>query len=273
VERVKPFLEGVYSNNPGDKTDNRNYFLGTGESSVGTQSGAAVSVTPPRTDYNFPLYKYSRDAEWSGGNTHFADRDEADNLPSGTSWAEGKAESNGQIPLFTAKHNPPTMDYLVSTKDLHGKAMDLAAHAAEETRLNYGERPWASSSLSKHSKPMVNSAIKAGLIKGISGEAEGEIDESSSDNGYNWAQGHAGVQDAADRIRGRVDSEGNPQSSQVLKVDPTLVSAHKGTIKAEIAHNRSADKLGIPRTASPREVGIVKGTQFNKDNPQLDFGF
>lgn len=277
-KRTRPFLEAAYQRTPQDPTDDTNYFYGTGGNALGTQSGAAISVSPPETSYAFPTYGgHSRDAYYAGGNDAYGDRDNSEGAPEGTTWADRNAEPNGQIPLFTANHKPPVMNYMVSTKDSNSKAMDLAAHAAEETRIRYGERPWASSSLSAYSKPVVNHGIKAGIIKGIFGRAEGELDLSDSDNGYDWAQGHSGVQDATARLNAHIDDDGDPISANrgIKRIDPKTMAAHKGTIKAELAHKQAADRLGIPRTSSPSVISDrteSRVAEFKKNSPQLDFG-
>ena len=267
----KSFLDAAYQSN-NDSDEPAKYFLGTGENSIGTQSGAAITVEPPKTNYSFPIYSgHSRDAYYDGGNDAYGDRDKDRGVPEGTTWADVNAdESTGQIPMFNVDHTPPVMSYMVSTKDANHEAMGLAAHAAEETRIRYGERPWASPSLSKYSKAMVNSAIKSKVIKGIHGKAEGELDLSGFDNGYNWMSGATGVQEAADTVSRYVGANGEPVNDNVKKIN---TKGHFDTLKAELAHNRATKELGLPTETPPSALGVTRGRQFPKEDPQLDFGF
>jgi hypothetical protein len=180
VPRNDEFLTGAFKEeSPEEKATS--YVYGTGENSLGTQSGAQVVIRHPRTFYEDPI-RYRGDYK-SDGNGKFL-RDEQGNVVK-ENWIEhNKVEPGEQIPLYNVKHKPPVVHYLASTKDARVKAAGLAAHAIEDIRRRFGERPVASDSTSRYSTPLVNNAIEAGIIKGVEGKEPGE--KAEGDNGYDF---------------------------------------------------------------------------------------
>jgi hypothetical protein len=180
VPRNDEFLTGSFKEeNPRNETTS--YVYGTGENSLGTQSGAQVVIRHPATHYEDPTKYY---ANYKRDENEKYLKDEQGNAVK-ENWIEhNKVEPGEQIPLYNVKHRPPIFDYLVSTKDARSKASGLAAHAVEETRRRFGERPVASSSTSRYSTPLVNKAIEDGIIKGVEGMEPGE--KAEGDNGYDF---------------------------------------------------------------------------------------
>jgi hypothetical protein len=179
VPRNDEFLTGSFKEeDPGEKYTR--YVYGAGENSLGTQSGAQVIIKHPKTSYEDPT-KYSARLKTENGKLY---RNEAGNTVR-NNWIEHNDVKPGeQIPLFNAEHTPPVINYLISTKDSRHQAAGLTAHAVEDTRRRFGERPLASDNTSKYSTPVVNRAIEDGIIKGIEGRKPGE--KSQGDNGYNF---------------------------------------------------------------------------------------
>ena len=180
MPRNEEFLTGSFKQES-PKGKSTRYVYGAGENSLGTQSGAQVVIKHPRTYYEDPTnyngaYKTNENGNYLRNETGGAVKN---------SWIEHTGVKPGeQIPLFTAEHTPPVLDYLISTKDSTPQAAGLAAHAVEETRRRFGERPLASSSTSRYSTPLVNKAIDRGIIKGVDGLLPGE--KAEGDNGYDF---------------------------------------------------------------------------------------
>jgi hypothetical protein len=261
VARKDEFLTEAYEKRDHGSTE---YFTGAGGNAVGTQSGGQVSVSNP-SDY----YQHNND---------YDDEDKYNNEQPGTTWMHATTNKAGdQIPLFGVRHKPPVINYMMSTKDATNETMTLAAHAAEEARLRFGERPWASESLSEHSAPLANEGIKSGIIKGIIGRNAGElydIDDEGT-NGINWVDSHRNVQDAAAAVQRALDSDGtvNPYyADSVQKLDPKIMKMHKGTLVKEALHNKRAKALGKdPNSITPDEINYLKGQQWLNDQPELPF--
>lgn len=178
------FITGSYKYNSSDGTK---YFTGTGENAIGTQSGAYLSIEAPETYYSVPhpdAESYGRRAVrgLAAGKTddsHLYGEpsrpwDDVDDYNAGI-WGRRNADEKGNVPLFGIQHQPPILDLMVSTKDVTPQATALAAHALEETRRRYGERPLASDNTSEYSTKFVNEAIKKGLIKGVKGQEPGTL--------------------------------------------------------------------------------------------------
>jgi hypothetical protein len=260
--RKDEFLTEAYQKRDHGSTE---YFTGAGGNAVGTQSGGQVSVQNPST--------YYQDSD------DYDNEDEYNNDPKGTSWMHNTTNKAGdQIPLFGIRHTPPVISYMMSTKDATPETMTLAAHAAEEARIRFGERPRASDSLSKHSAPLVNEAIKSGIIKGIMHRRAGELYDVDSEgtNGIDWANAHNNIQDAAKSVRKALDADGtiNPYyADEVSKLDPKVMQMHKGNIVSEILHNKRAKALGKdPSSVTPDEINYLKGKQWlNNDQAELPF--
>ena len=180
MPRNDEFLTGSFKEeNPRNETTS--YVYGTGENSLGTQSGAQVVIRHPATYYEDPTKYYANYKRDENGKYL---KDEQDNAVK-ENWIEhNKVKPGEQIPLYNVTHKPPVVHYLVSTKDARHKAAGLAAHAVEDTRRRFGERPVASDSTSRYSTPLVNTAIEDGIIKGVEGKKPGE--KAEGDNGYDF---------------------------------------------------------------------------------------
>lgn len=262
MSRKDEFLTEAYQNKDRGSTE---YFIGAGGNAVGTQSGGQVTVQNPST-----YYENSDD---------YDDEDFNNNDPKGTSWMHNTTNKAGdQIPLFGIRHKPPILNYMMSTKDATNETMTLAAHAAEEARLRFGERPWASESLSKHSAPLANEGIKSGVIKGIIGRKAGELYDVDNEgtNGISWRGAHDNVQDAANTVKNALNYDGtiNPRhADEVSIIDPKVMQMHKGNIIKEVLHNKRAKALGKdPNSVTPDEINYLKGRQWlNNDQAELPF--
>ena len=180
MPRNDEFLTGAFKEeSPEEKATS--YVYGTGENSLGTQSGAQVVIRHPRTFYEDPI-RYRGDFKFDENGKPVID--EQGNVVK-ENWIEhNKVEPGEQIPLYKVNHKPPVVHFLVSTKDARSKASGLAAHAVEDTRRRFGERPVASDSTSRYSTPLVNTAIERGIIKGVEGKEPGE--KAEGDNGYDF---------------------------------------------------------------------------------------
>lgn len=203
------FITGSYKFQ-GSDNDSTNYFTGTGENVIGTQSGAYAKVIHPKTSFYVP----GESGVWGStnerieglrsGESHKDLENRLDESPKNhwsdisesraKEWADDESDSKGNIPLFGVQHNPPVLDILYSTKDSQNEATKLTAHAVEDARRRFGERPLASNNTSPYATEFVNTAIRHGLIKGVEGEPEGEL--ASIGNNVGWA-------DAAERIHGK----------------------------------------------------------------------
>jgi len=182
ARNAQDFINGTFGSNYGDTTK---YLHGTGENALGTQSGATVKIEHPHTEYttHADYDDYNSADEPEAGSARFerhVNRHEGDQFDD----SGRQFKDTGQLPLFTTRHIPPVLSYMTATKDATPQAMQTAAHAAEETRRRFGERPWASSNTSEHSTPMVNAGIKSGIIKGVIGQAAGEKATASNDMGW-----------------------------------------------------------------------------------------
>jgi hypothetical protein len=180
VPRNDEFLTGAFKQeSPNEKATS--YVYGTGENSLGTQSGAQVVIRHPRTFYEDPI-RYRKDFKFDENGKVVTDEQ---NNPVKENWIEhNKVKPGEQIPLYNVNHKPPVLHFLVSTKDARSKASGLAAHAVEDTRRRFGERPVSSDSTSTYSTPLVNKAIEDGIIKGVEGMKPGE--KAEGDNGYGF---------------------------------------------------------------------------------------
>jgi hypothetical protein len=229
------FLNGTFKYNEDGQT---HYVHGTGENALGTQSGSIVRVSNPHTSYEDPTnfrgnYLYGDDGQYQ--------RDEEGNILR-QSWEDRNQVKPGeQIPLYRVRHTPPVLDYMVSTKDAAPKGAALAAHAIEETRRRFGERPLASNSTSKFSTPMVNTAIKHGIIKGVNGREPGELTQ--SDNTYDWMNSISALnsmKDNASIINEALDSPTGTDrwnDRSYSKIPDDMLQFDKNSIAKEALHN------------------------------------
>lgn len=257
------FFQGAFAtSNP--RRSKSKYLLGTGENEVGTQSGANLTITAPDDDYVSPnSYTWANSEEDpEAGQRRFEhhvldDSERRDFDDSGRQFRE-----TGQLPLFTVKHTPPVLDYMTSTKDATHGAMALAAHAAEETRRRFGERPVASHNTSEHSTPMVNSAIKAGIIRGVEGQPAGESAKVSNNMG--WLHGLKDMNEARSEYASLFNSIPEDDFNTTAdyydgmrRTDPKLINADFGTIKEEMRQRHAGNGIkGNPSQFQPTLPGM-----------------
>jgi len=229
------FVNGTFKYDDGDQT---NYVHGAGENALGTQSGSILRVSHPSTSYEDPTsfrgnYARDEDGEYV--------LDENGNNVRETWEDRNRVKPGEQIPLYKVRHTPPVLDYMVSTKDVAPAGASLAAHAIEDIRRRFGERPLASSSTSKYSTPMVNTAIKHGIIKGVEGRDPGEL--TRSDNSYDWMNSISALnnlQANAPIINEALDSDtGNDRwnNNNYSKIPQDMLQFDKNSIAKEALHN------------------------------------
>lgn len=231
---TEDFINGAYKTDDGDSTT---YILGTGENALGTQSGAKVRISHPRTAWSdYSDFRGQRIVNDEG--TDYV-RDEEGNAVRSTWDSENNVKAGETIPMFKAEHQPPVLDFMVATKDVAKTGgMDLAAHAVEETRRRFGERPLASHSTSSHSTPLTNAAIRQGIIRGVEGQNEGEL--ATQSNYMNWGSSAQDMEEtrrhSAERIN-NPSADYDPYSSRYkppfTPVDPNAMRADKVNIIGE----------------------------------------
>ena len=259
MARKEDFFSGTFDNNSGKSDRSTSFITGTGESTVGTQSGSSIKIDAPVDDYrtykDYEGYHPDRYAD------DVARRDLNRYDDSGRQF-----KKTGQLPLFTVNHTPPVLDFMVATKDSTHPAMAAAAHASEETRRRYGERPWASDNTSEHSTPMVNAGIKQGIIKGVIGKNAGELAETG--NNMNWGSSvrymnNEREEHASDfnQIPENDFKTGAGYRDEYRRKDPKLVKADFDTIKEEIKEKQKSNpKLAAKAKPSQFEqTGLFKG--------------
>jgi len=250
------FFKGTFANDGGGDGSYTKYFHGTGQNAVGTQSGAVIKIEHPDTAYTpYDEYDYlNHSDEPNAGDERFRrhlERHEGDQFDD----SGRQFQDTGQLPLFTTHHTPPVLNYMTATKDATIPAMEVAAHAAEETRRRFGERPWASNNTSEHSTPMVNAGIKAGIIKGVIGKQAGEKAQVSND--MDWTSSLSDMSRA--RSDYAEDFSALPENDfktttdgwngNFRRHDPLVVKTDMGNIKEEIKERQSTN----PRlSASPK---------------------
>ena len=244
MSRAENFLTGAHMM---DDYSDTSYTYGTGENALGTQSGATLRVRKPKTNYQDPINFTS---DYKQDTTGHYERDDEGNYIK-KDWLETTGTRPGeQIPLFEVKHRPPILEYMVATKDSLLQAQSLAAHAVEETRRRFGERPLASSSTSEHSTPLVNKAIEDGLIKGVEGQAAGTA--ATQGNRYNFwdsLQGMHEIQQSAERINAALNSDDgfDPRSDSTFsKIPEEKMQFDKTALAKEALANRRARKPKAP---------------------------
>jgi hypothetical protein len=252
------FVTGSYKYNTPDGT---HYFTGTGENAIGTQSGAYLSIEKPETNYSVPhpdMENYSRRAvrgldAGKSDNSHLYGNpespwDDIDNENAGI-WARNNADEKGNIPLFGAHHTPPVLDLMVSTKDVTPQATALAAHALEETRRRYGERPLASDNTSEYSTKFVNEAIKKGLIKGVKGEEPGTL--ARAGNTMDFSDAAMRVHNEGRNVKNKLADPDEYYSSRGRKpapIDPAAIQTDTKNLVLEALDNarvKSAKKPNV----------------------------
>jgi hypothetical protein len=233
MSRSEDFLKGTYIHPYGNADE---YVLGK-TNEAGSQTGATMSVLHPKTSYttyNDPSLGKS-DFEYNNALKFFRD-DPYDKGPK-------NYEKTGQKPLFITHHEPPVVDIMTATKDSTNDAMKLASYASEETRRRFGERPLASDDLSKHSLPVVNSAIKRGIVKGIKGKKPGELAKEPT-NSLDWSNSETAI--AGHELANKLGGFG-----EYNKVDDKSVKTDFDTIKEEIRAKYNAANQRSPQFKYP----------------------
>jgi hypothetical protein len=259
MARKEEFFSGTFDNNSGNSDRPTSFLTGTGENAVGTQSGSSIKIDAPHDDYT--SYKDYEGYDSDRYERHVAQRDEDEYDDSGRQF-----KNTGQLPLFTVRHKPPVLDFMVSTKDSTHPAMAAAAHAAEETRRRFGERPWASDNTSVHSTPMVNAGIKHGIIKGVIGKKAGELADTSND--MSWGSSLRYMENLRDEHAS--DLSQIPENDFKTRAgygagyrrkDPNIVKADFGTIKEEMK-DKQKNNPKLASKAKPsqfEQTGLFKG--------------
>jgi hypothetical protein len=212
------FVTGAYSVDKGDSTD---YYHGLGQNAVGTASGAHMTVSHP--EYSIRYYNQDR-----YGN-------EADDYDL-QMWARHQSDKDGNVPLFTETHTPAKFNYAMATKDASVHAGKLGLHAVADIERRFGQRPVASDNTSSFSTPVVNQAIKSGIIKGVYGEPEGQLARQSND--YDWAEAHDNIQKTNTRLRDAIDNG----YSSVTPIDLATIDADARALTKQAGENRRTSK-------------------------------
>jgi hypothetical protein len=261
------FVTGSYKYKSGDRDE---YFTGTGENSIGTQSGAYLTVDKPNTQYSVPhpdMENYSRravrglDAGKSDNSHLFGEQshpwDDIDN-DNARIWARNNADEKGNIPLFGIHHNPPVLDLMVATKDSTPQGTGLAAHAVEETRRNYGERPWASDNTSEYSTKFVNEAIKKGLIKGVIGQEPGTL--AKVGNSMDWSDAASRIHNEGKSVMSMAEDRDEYYSARGRKpspIDPLNIQTDTKNLVLEALDNakvKSAKRPNVGRQFKQQDL-------------------
>lgn len=193
MSRSDEFVNGTYVNAPNPDSD-FSIFHGTGENTVGTQSGAYLRVEAPTGSYR-GYDELARRADRRGNEPEDDEeafpalRDENDNRIYERN-SDGDRQAVRQGVLFQDDRKPPKVDLMVATKDVRHSIPAMLEAANKKSLEMYGQPVKHSDNLSEHSLPLVNRLIRAGLSSGP------EIQGSS--NNFDFRQAHSRIQDAAD---------------------------------------------------------------------------
>lgn len=239
------FVTGVFSKN--NHYGEQAIAFGTGQNAEGDQSGGVVRIDPSEDRYITHQEIENRHPDLQNPWDKYL-QDRAESHPNDIDDSARQFVQTGQRPLFFTKHTPPVISYMTTTKDATQEAMKAAAHAAEETRRRFGERPWASNNLSAHSAPLVNKAIKSGLIQGIVGKKKGEL--------YDEAQNSMSWQDSLDKAKAIKEVHGDDFNKLKpgekswtgwTRVEPNVINTDYDNIKAEIAQKHRENHTTSPQ--------------------------
>jgi hypothetical protein len=190
MSRNEEFVNGTYINEPGN--GNFSIFHGTGENSVGTQSGAILKVEGPTgsfRDYNDLARRSARygDDPTENEAAFPAVRDDDGNRIYQTD-EYGDNHVVRQGVLFEDSRKPPKVELMAATKDARAHIPSLLEAANNKSKALWGQNVQHSDNLSEHSLPLVNRLIRAGLSSGP------EIQETG--NNYDWKAAHDTIQNA-----------------------------------------------------------------------------
>lgn len=184
---VGDFIKGTYLQNVGGSQD-FNLFHGTGENTVGTQSGALLSVDAPTGSFK----DYNKLAQEAYGNPEedndaFPPVRNDDNNRVYERNKDGDRSVVRQGVLFKDTRTPPVVSSMVSTKDASHMTPAMLEAANNESLKRWQQPVTHSTNTSQYSRPMVNRLIRAGMTPGPEIEDE--------ENNYDWTTAHEKIQD------------------------------------------------------------------------------
>ena len=185
------FINGTYL-----QKDNGDFsiFHGTGQNSVGTQSGAHIAVSGPQGSF-----KDYDDLAWNARARGNEPEDDEYAFPTvrdseGNRQYEYNKDGDRSVMrqgvLFEDRRTKPKVNLMVATKDAAHHTASLLEAANKKSMELYNQPITHSDNLSAHSLPIVNRLIRAGLSEGP------EIQGTS--NSYDWKSAHNSIQDTAD---------------------------------------------------------------------------
>jgi hypothetical protein len=188
MSRNEEFVNGTYINEPGN--GDFSIFHGTGENSVGTQSGALLKIEGPTgsfRDYNDlarSAERYGEDPTENEAAFPAVRDDDGNRIYRADEYGDNHVVRQGV--LFEDSRKAPKVDLLAATKDARAHIPSLLEAANNKSKALWGQNVQHSDNLSDYSLPVVNRLIRAGLSPGP------EIKETG--NNYDWKTAHDTIQ-------------------------------------------------------------------------------
>ena len=233
------FISGTHSFQ--DPSGYVHLFHGTGENSVGTQSGSYIQISPPRTQTVDSTSLDDRDRRYYPDETYGPNR-----FP---------PEEKGQGVLFNMSHEPPKVRLMYSTKDARHTVPGLMAQADQLSNEFFSESPVNSTNLSENSINLVNRMKRVGLLRGEEVENIG--------NHEDWKSSHGIIQQIRESLDNRRDEDEDVREHPAGENEQLGKSLVKELGRRERAQGITPKGRRRPSGPIDKVVDKIKSQQFS----------